>query len=53
MQLVARDVEVREVVVLLLDLDVARSELQVLGLEGPEHLLHVRALGFEPIDPTE
>ena len=53
LELVAGDVEVREVVVLLLDLDVALGEVRVLELDLVEPLAHRGVFALQPLDPRE
>src|SRR4030095_5324699 len=52
-QLERRDVEAREVVVLLLDLEVAGGEVAILAFDHAQPLEHVLALAFEAVDPRE
>ena len=53
MELVARDIEIGEVVVLLLDLQIAARELPILLFDGPEAIQYVLLLVLEPRDPRE
>ena len=52
-ELEARDVEVREVVVLFLDLEIAGGELAILLLDGPQALRHVALLDLQTLDARQ